>query len=290
MEEITMATFTNQATLSYNDTITNSNIVTGELLEVLTLTKTAVVPQYDGNGTVTYVISINNSGTAAFTGLTLTDDLGGYPFGDPEVTLYPLDYVAGSLRYFINGTLQAAPAVTEDEPLVIGGITVPASGNTTLIYEARITDAAPADIEGAITNTATLSGGGLSTALTDSETITTEIAPDLTISKAICPAVITENGQVTYTLTLQNSGNAPADAEDNIIVSDTFDPVLSGITVRLNGVILTEGTDYTYDETTGAFATVAGRVTVPAATFSQNADGIFVTEPGVAVLTIVGTV
>ena len=48
-----MATFTNQATLSYNDTITNSNIVTGELLEVLTLTKTAVVPQYDGNGTVT---------------------------------------------------------------------------------------------------------------------------------------------------------------------------------------------------------------------------------------------
>ena len=289
MEEITMATFTNQATLSYNDTITNSNIVTGELLEVLTLTKTAVVPQYDGNGTVTYVISINNSGTAAFTGLTLTDDLGGYPFGDPEVTLYPLDYVTGSLRYFINGTLQAAPAVTE-EPLIIGGITVPAGGNTTLIYEARITDAAPADIEGAITNTATLSGGGLSTALTDSETITTEIAPDLTISKAICPAVITENGQVTYTLTLQNSGNAPADAEDNIIVSDTFDPVLSGITVRLNGVILTEGTDYTYDETTGAFATVAGRVTVPAATFSQNADGIFVTEPGVAVLTIVGTV
>ena len=290
MEEITMATFTNQATLSYNDTITNSNIVTGELLEVLTLTKTAVVPQYDGNGTVTYVININNSGTTAFTGLTLTDDLGGYPFGDPEVTLYPLDYTAGSLRYFINGTLQAAPAVTEDEPLVIGGITVPAGGNTTLIYEARITDAAPADIEGTITNTATLSGGGLSTALTDSETITTEIAPDLTISKAICPAVITENGQVTYTLTLQNSGNAPADAADNIIVSDTFDPILGNITVQLNGTTLVEGTDYTYDETTGAFATVAGRVTVPAATFTQNPSGVYVTEPGVAVLTIVGTV
>ena len=180
MEEITMATFTNQATLSYNDTITNSNIVTGELLEVLTLTKTAVVPQYDGNGTVTYVINISNSGTAAFTGLTLTDDLGGYPFGDPEVTLYPLDYTAGSLRYFINGTLQTPPAVTTEEPLVIGGINVPAGGNTTLIYEASVTDTAPPDIEGTVTNTATLSGGGLSTAVTDDETITAEVAPDLT--------------------------------------------------------------------------------------------------------------
>lgn len=285
-----MATFTNQATLSYNNTVTNSNIVTGEILEVLTLTKTAVVPQYDDNGTVTYVININNSGAAAFTGLTVTDDLGGYPFGTPAVTLYPLDYVAGSLRYFINGVLQTSPVPTGEEPLVIGGITVPAGGNSTLIYEARVTDAAPADIEGAITNTATLSGGGLSTPVTDSETITTEIAPKLTISKAICPAVITENGQLTYTLTLQNSGNTPAEADDNIVITDTFDPILSNITARLNGAILTEGTDYTYDETTGAFATIPGRVTVPAATFTQNENGIWVTDPGVAVLTVTGTV
>lgn len=38
-----MASFTNFATLSYNGGTTNSNTVTGELLEALTVTKTAVV-------------------------------------------------------------------------------------------------------------------------------------------------------------------------------------------------------------------------------------------------------
>ena len=38
-----MPTFTNQATLSYNNITTNSNVVTGQLLEVLSVTKTAVM-------------------------------------------------------------------------------------------------------------------------------------------------------------------------------------------------------------------------------------------------------
>ena len=41
-----MASFTNFATLSYNGGTTNSNTVTGELLEALTVTKTAVVKNY----------------------------------------------------------------------------------------------------------------------------------------------------------------------------------------------------------------------------------------------------
>lgn len=38
-----MATFTNFATLSYNGGTTNSNTVTGELLETLTATETIVM-------------------------------------------------------------------------------------------------------------------------------------------------------------------------------------------------------------------------------------------------------
>lgn len=34
-----MATFTNQAQLSYNGIITNSNIATGQIIEVLSVTK-----------------------------------------------------------------------------------------------------------------------------------------------------------------------------------------------------------------------------------------------------------
>ena len=36
-----MPAFTNQATLRYNDTVTNSNIVTGEVVGVISATKTA---------------------------------------------------------------------------------------------------------------------------------------------------------------------------------------------------------------------------------------------------------
>ena len=79
-------------------------------------------------------------------------------------------------------------------------------------------------------------------------------------------------------------------ATDNAVITDTFSPILSGLTVTFNGEVWTEGVDYTYDEATGAFATLPGRITVPAATFTQNASGVWVSEPGTAVLRVTGTV
>ena len=64
-----MATFTNFATLSYRGGTTESNTVVGELLEPLTMTKTAVMDDYTAKDDVTYVISLVNSGTTALTGL-----------------------------------------------------------------------------------------------------------------------------------------------------------------------------------------------------------------------------
>ena len=97
-----MAVFTNQAQLSYNNNVTNSNIAVGEILEVLSATKTAVRDEYGQNDTITYVISIINSGNIAFTGLTVTDNLGEYAFG-ADVRL-PLNYVDGTIldHYEIN--------------------------------------------------------------------------------------------------------------------------------------------------------------------------------------------
>ena len=69
-----MAAFYNQATLSYNGNTTTSNITTGEILEVLSATKTALRDTYNANERVTYIISILNSGNTAFTGLTVTDN------------------------------------------------------------------------------------------------------------------------------------------------------------------------------------------------------------------------
>ena len=284
-----MAVFSNQATLSYNDTTVNSNIITGEILEVLSLTKTAVRDEYSQCENVTYVISLVNSGPSAFTGLTLTDDLGAYTAG--ESTVYPLDYVAGSIRYYINGTLQAAPAVTAGPPLTISGITVPAGGNAILIYEAETNAFAPLDAEGTITNTATVTGGGLSASVEDSETINALTGPQLGITKSLSPATVAENGQITYTFLIQNTGNEPAVATDNVVLSDLFDPILSNLTVTLNGAPIAPGTGYTYDEATGQFTTVPGVITVPAATYTQDPDtGAWSLTPGTAVLTVTGTV
>lgn len=285
-----MATFTNQATLSYNNTVTNSNIVTGELLEVLSVTKTAVVDTFDPDGTVTYVISIVNSGSSDFTGLNITDDLGGYEQGEPALLRYPLAYTADSVLYYINGALQAAPTVQTGPPLVIENISVPANGNATIIYDAAITEYAPLEAESSIRNEAAISGGGLANALSAAETVTAAVGPNLAITKNVSPSAVAENGRITYTLTIVNTGNAPALAGDNIVITDTFDPILENITATLDGTLLTPDTDYTYDEATGLFTTTAGRITVPAATFQQEADGTRTSEPGVAVLVVSGTI
>ena len=64
-----MARFTNQAQLRYGRSIANSNIAVGEILEVLSAAKEAVRNTYRQNDTITYVISIVNAGTLAYTGL-----------------------------------------------------------------------------------------------------------------------------------------------------------------------------------------------------------------------------
>ena len=69
-----MAQFTNQAQLAYNDSVINSNIAVGEILEVLSVTKTAVGDDYGADSNLTYVISVVNSGATPFNALTLTDD------------------------------------------------------------------------------------------------------------------------------------------------------------------------------------------------------------------------
>jgi len=283
-----MATFYNQATLRYNNTVTNSNIASGELVEVLSVTKTAVRDTYQVGEDITYAVSILNSGTAPLNGLTVTDDLGAYTVDTATVT--PLTYAEGSVRYYVNGVLQPAPAVTAGPPLQVSGISVPAGGNALVLYEAQVNGFAPPTVDGAVENTATVGGTGI-TPVTATETVTARQAALLAVNKAIAPAVVTDNSRVTYTLTLQNTGNTAVVATDDAVITDTFDPILTDLAVSFNGTALTEGVDYTYDATTGAFATLPGVITVPAAAYAQDpTTGQWTVTPGVSTLTIVGTI
>lgn len=283
-----MATFYNQATLNYNNTTTTSNITTGEIVDSLTATKTALVPTYTSGDNVTYVISIVNSGTTDYAGLTVTDNLGAYTYNTS--TVYPLTYTPDSIRYYINGALQATPTIGTTRPLTLTGISVPAGGNTTIVYETTANNFAPPAAASTITNTVTITGTGLTEPVTATETVTVLAAPMLNISKSLSPTTINGNGQITYTFIIQNMGNTAAAATDNATIIDTFTPALSNITVTYNGDTMPVTTFYTYDETTGLFQTVPGQITVPAATFTQSATGEYNVTPGIATVTVTGTI
>ena len=284
-----MAAFYNQATLSYSGGSTASNITVGELVDVLGVSKTAVVPQYGAGDRVTYVINLTNSGAAPLTGLTLADNLGAYAFGTGN--LIPLDYVDGSVKYFVGGVLQTAPAVTVGNGITISGISVPAGGNSTIVYETTVNSFAPPGADGRVTNTATVTGEGLTNPAVAEETISAATTARPAITKSLSPTAVSENGRLTYTFTIQNSGMEPVDAAAAAVLRDSFDPRLSDLTVTFNGTAWSTPANYGYDAATGEFATVAGQITVPAAAYTQDpTTGAWSITPGVSTLVVEGTV
>ena len=134
-------------------------------------------------------------------------------------------------------------------------------------------------MEATITNTAVITANVV-TPITVRETINAEEQSLLTITKSVSPVPVTENGTLTYTFVIQNLGNTAATEETGVVITATF-----------NGTAWTEGADYTYDEITGMFASVAGKITVPAATYTQDTTtGAWGINPGVSTLVISGTV
>ena len=284
-----MAIFTNQATLTYNGSSTNSNIAYGEILDVLAATKTAVEGSYTPGQIVTYVVTLRNTGNASLTGFVVTDDLGGYDFNG--TTVYPLTYEDGSVALFTNGVPQAAPTVTAGPPLAFSNITVPAGGDAVIVYQAQANAFANPAVGGRIDNTVTVTGDGLSAPITATETVVANAAPVLTISKSITPSQVVDNDRVTYTFVIQNSGNQAVVATDDAAITDTFDPILTALTVTFDGTAWAQGVQYNYNEATGLFTTVPGQILVPAATYTQDpVTGAYTATPGIATLVVTGTI
>ncbi len=283
-----MATFYNQATLSYNGNVRSSNITTGEIVEVLSAVKNSILDTYSINDDIVYVVSIVNNGNMAYNGIKITDNLGSYKPSETVSEVVPLTYVQDSVTLYINGIKQTTPTVTETSPLTIENISVPANGNAVLIYSTKPNQFAPLGTDGSITNNATISGNNFAD-INVSETVTPENSADLSISKSLTPTEVEENGAVTYTFVIQNFGNIASSVNDDVIFRDVFSPVLTSLTATFNGVLWTEGQNYTYDSTTGEFVTIANQVTVPAATFTQDTQtGAWSVQPGVSTLIIKG--
>lgn len=284
-----MANFYNQATLAYNGTTVNSNITTGEIVERITVTKTAVLDRYYADSEITYVMTIRNSGSTSISNLILTNNLGEYDYN--ELSLVPLEYIQGAILYYVNGVLQNTPTVTVGPPLTITGISIPAGGTVIIVYKVRTNQFAPLDQESSIENTVSVIGDGINTPITANETVYPQSEPILSITKALTPIVVEENSRITYSFTIENKGNVDVTAGDSVVLTDKFNPILSDITVTFNGTAWTEGVNYIYDATTGEFSTVAGQITVPSATVTRNeTTGAVSITPGVSTITVTGTI
>ncbi|MBQ1389369.1 MAG: hypothetical protein IIY78_07050 [Clostridia bacterium] len=281
-----MAQFTNRAQLTYNNIVTMSNLAVGEIQDVLSINKTAVRETYTAQDRITFAINIINSGNTDLSGLTLTDDLGLYNAG--TLTLQPLSYIDGTLKYFRNNVLQPSPTVTlTKNGISVTNFTVPAGGTATFLYESATNEFSPLQQGGMITNTAELTSSF--TSVSASATISASREPELSIMKSISPVPVVENGTVTYTFIIQNTGNTPADI--GAVITDVFDPILSNISVTFNDVQWTAGIDYTYDTTTGLFTSAPNKVTVAAAEYVQDpVTGSIEVIPGTSTLIISGII
>lgn len=281
-----MAQFSNQAQLTYNNTVTVSNLAIGEIQDVLSMTKTAVNDFYTSDDTVTFAVNIINSGSTDLSGLTLTDNLGAYEFG--TTNLVPLTYSEDTVKYFRNNVLQAPPTVSVTTGgLVITNFTVPANGTATFLYETTTNAFTPLEPNSSVTNTAELSGNF--TTVTAMETIEVNAQPELSVMKSISPIPVMENGTVTYTFIIENTGNTGVDS--GAVITDTFNPTLSNISVSFNGTQWTMGADYTYDPATGLFTSGADKITVEAASYTQNpVSGEIAVTPGTSTLIVTGTI
>lgn len=279
-----MPAFTNQAKLSYDNRTALSNIAVGNISEPYTLTKRAVNDDYIFGDDVTYVLTIINSSASALTNVSVTDDLGAYSYGPTPITIYPLTYV-GPILYSTNGTPQANIVPTSTTPTLQFVVpSVPAGGNATLVYEVVVNQYAPLDVGDSIVNTAatpSLSG------IEAEEEIFTEDVPLLSISKSISPNPVIDNQTATFTFVVNNYGNTES---TDVVFTDTFNPILTGVVVKVDGVTLTLGTDYTYNTGTGLLTILTGHLTVPEATFSQDASGIVTTTPGFITIVVTGIV
>ena len=87
-----------------------------------------------------------------------------------------------------------------------------------------------------VANAVTATSDGIATPVTANAAITVRSEPNLTITKALSSTVVTENGQITYTFTIENTGNAEA---TDVILTDEFSPAITIQSVTFNGAALT---------------------------------------------------
>lgn len=287
-----MATIENFATVRYTsggvETVRVSNLAEVELESSALLTKTPLSPVYGEEDTLTYILSIQNTSAGTITNLRVEDNLGTFPFGVTELT--PLTY-AGNEILLINGQNATADLTVDssvDGALIFTVASLPAGATANIVYNARINEFAPLELDSTIVNTAILSADAECVAGEASATVTAIGGANVSVLKSMSPNPVVCGDTLTYTIRIYNYGNTPA---ENVQLTDVFDPAPENITVTRNGVPF-PATDFTYENGVLTLpADTADADTVPAATFTRNPQtGEVTVTPGVVEYIITGRI
>ena len=287
-----MATIENFATVSYTSGGVSetkvSNLAEIGLESAISFTKTTLGETYGEDEVVTYILSMTNTSTSAITNVSITDDLGTFVFGTLELT--PLTYAPPALL-LIDGQDVSAQLTVDTATagsLVFSFPTLPAGATANIVYRAAVNEYAPLDVEAGITNTATLTSDSDCADGTASATITAVSSANVSVFKQMSPNPVICGDTVTYTIRIYNYGNIAA---ENVVLTDTFNPAPTNITVSRDGTLL-PANEYSYvDGTLTVPAGTTTAVSVPAATFVRDATtGIVTVTPGMVEYTITGTI
>ena len=282
-----MATILNNAaTLTYNSGASTSsaasNVVATSLLDSYSITsaKYSANDSFRPGENITYLVTVTNTGTEPVFAVQITDDLGS---GTPA----PLSYVADSALVIDGGAVtQVVP--TSVSPLVIVLPDALASGESVnVLYVAQVSSVI-ADSVQAITNTVQTSArqGSAAGEVIDAEpasvTINREDYAQINITKSVDKAVVASGDTLTYTFTIENSGNIEA---TNVVITDTLPAefTITAISSETNGVVTVYGaTDYTVSaDNTLVLPVGTATITVPPRTDAGN---------GITTVTVEGTV
>ena len=113
-----MATIENFATVRYTSNGTAltrvSNVAEIGLASSLSFTKVSLGNEYEGDGTITYILTITNTSSTPLTSLTITDDLG--TFTEGALTLTPVTYVGPAILLVDGLDVSAQLTVDSSNP------------------------------------------------------------------------------------------------------------------------------------------------------------------------------
>ncbi len=288
-----MATIINQASATYTygaagNGVASSNVATTELRTTLSAIKSALPRQYRGGERITYLVSVTNSGATQLTNVTVRDNLGGFTPAGGAAAVTPLTYTGPAYLFINGGTPTEITPTVEADGLTFTVPALAAGANAIIEFDATVNDFAPLAVGEEINNVATVTADGINEPVEADETITAEEYADLAIVKTMAPNPVVDGGTITYTFVLYNYGNAAA---ENVVLSDTFNPAPTGITVTRDGVTVAPD-EYNYVGGTLTLPAGTGTpLTVPAATITVDPlTGRETVTPSSVTVVVTGTV